>query len=588
MKTPRTLRLSILSSLVTLAACGGGGSGDAPADASGAQAPATPAAAAPTPQLSVISYAASSSPGDAALRLQNSKGSTLDYWTQAVSSSTGTQRLPGQVLMTDASGNRVRTVFDANGDISRIVDEGTGRYVALDWSSTGQLIVTEHDATGAFVSGYRVSYDSAGKLAIAPVLGSAGFSGQLTGQLTGPLPGAYALTAGGAGNSGLVLGNAQVLPDSLQAMLAGLPKAAGAKAGIASNRSNVSGPTAHILASNDGDTSGFDLVNAAWQSSLPKQIQQNHGTLLLGFVAGAACAGLVPGCQAVGVAVSAGSLALLMGGYVAQQGSERLINEALTDAKLPTLDDGATSAFDRLRGHIADAWQRGEDLVQTMRDSLQTIDTSGTQALPDMSDLTTDTSQATTRSPAAYTDPAALPTNVAPAPTDTQVNGVLATNNGETYSLQGTVKGDGSLQVAGQQDGGTTQISLNGSLAAGTVTGSYSDTQSRSGTLSGSQSAIGQCQTQQQSGGTGSFSYAYNMGSVGGAVSVSYDMNNIPDRMDVFSLVGGVRTPVFSTGGLVSGTGGTSFNVTPDTTVFVSLSAPNSGTAWDFSLSCPN
>lgn len=42
---------------------------------------------------------------------------------------------------------------------------------------------------------------------------------------------------------------------------------------------------------------------------------------------------------------------------------------------------------------------------------------------------------------------------------------------------------------------------------------------------------------------------------------------------------------VFTTNGLVSGTGGNSFPISAST-VFVTVSAPKNGTAWDFVLGC--
>ena len=561
---------TVLFGLLILAGCGGGGSNEAQTPA--AQTP--PSAAPPTADITATSYA-STSAGDAALHVQSSKGTSMDFWTQIDANS---RRLPAQVLMTDVKGSRIRTVFDSSGSISRIVDESSGRFFALDWQGT-QLLISEHDAGGAFLAGYQVAYTSDGKVGIARVRGRAGFSGQLTGQLSGAQPGAYALIGRTSGSNAWVLDSVQVLPDSLQLLLVAAPKPAGLSFGA--------GPTSHALAAGDTDESGLGLVSTAWQNSLPEQIKQNRGTLFLGFVAGAACAGLVPGCQAAGLAVGAGSLALLVGGYVAQQGGERLINEVRADVGLPALSDGALSGTDRLRGYLANAWVRGDDVAQSMRDAVTTIHKSGASALADLPNLLAERTTATTRSPAAYADPINSAAAASPAPADTQVDGVLATNSGETYSLTGTVKGDGTLHLTGQQDGGATQLAMDGSVQSGLVRGNYNDSTSRSGSFDGSQKVIGQCQTQQQSGGTGSFSYAYAMGAVGGSVTVSYDTYSIPERMDVFTMNAGLRSPAFSTAGLVSDTGGKTFGITPNATVFVAMSAPNSGTQWNFELSCP-
>jgi hypothetical protein len=57
--------------------------------------------------------------------------------------------------------------------------------------------------------------------------------------------------------------------------------------------------------------------------------------------------------------------------------------------------------------------------------------------------------------------------------------------------------------------------------------------------------------------------------------------------MDVFTLNSDKKVQVFTTDGLVSGNGSGTFQVAPYTTVFISMTAPRSGTVWDFELTCP-
>jgi len=77
------------------------------------------------------------------------------------------------------------------------------------------------------------------------------------------------------------------------------------------------------------------------------------------------------------------------------------------------------------------------------------------------------------------------------------------------------------------------------------------------------------------------------LGPTPGQVRITYDMYGIPDRLDCFYR--GVL--VASTGGLVSGTGTLQWAYAPapgDPAVcLIVMSAPNSGTAWIYTMHCP-
>ncbi len=68
---------------------------------------------------------------------------------------------------------------------------------------------------------------------------------------------------------------------------------------------------------------------------------------------------------------------------------------------------------------------------------------------------------------------------------------------------------------------------------------------------------------------------------------ITYDMYSIPDRLDCF--YNGVL--VASTGGLVSGSATLQWAYNPQSGdppwCLVVMSAPNSGTAWVYTLNCP-
>ena len=72
-----------------------------------------------------------------------------------------------------------------------------------------------------------------------------------------------------------------------------------------------------------------------------------------------------------------------------------------------------------------------------------------------------------------------------------------------------------------------------------------------------------------------------------GVITVSYQMYSIPDRLNVYY----EGNQIFTTGGLVSGTRteSVSYGSSSSTNTFVTveIDAPNAGTAWDVSVSCP-
>ena len=92
---------------------------------------------------------------------------------------------------------------------------------------------------------------------------------------------------------------------------------------------------------------------------------------------------------------------------------------------------------------------------------------------------------------------------------------------------------------------------------------------------------------EQESGGQGTIQREFGLGSTPGIFRVKYEMYTVPDRLDVIYR----GTTVASTGGLVSGSNTLSFNYVPvanDYTVTILVTAPHSGTAWDYAAYCPS
>lgn len=89
------------------------------------------------------------------------------------------------------------------------------------------------------------------------------------------------------------------------------------------------------------------------------------------------------------------------------------------------------------------------------------------------------------------------------------------------------------------------------------------------------------------SGGQGVTRTRHTLGPTPGLVRITYDMYGIPDRLDCFYQ--GVL--VASTGGLVSWSGTLTWMYHADpqapTWCLLVVSAPQSGTAWVYTLACP-
>lgn len=94
--------------------------------------------------------------------------------------------------------------------------------------------------------------------------------------------------------------------------------------------------------------------------------------------------------------------------------------------------------------------------------------------------------------------------------------------------------------------------------------------------------AVPTCTAQASSGGQGSFANRYDFG-VPRKLLMSYQAYSVPDMFSVFDASGQIS----GTGGLVSG-GGSLSAISTTRYVTVKVSAPNTGTAWDYSISCVN
>jgi hypothetical protein len=86
------------------------------------------------------------------------------------------------------------------------------------------------------------------------------------------------------------------------------------------------------------------------------------------------------------------------------------------------------------------------------------------------------------------------------------------------------------------------------------------------------------------SGGQQNTTYAILLDRSQGTLELHYDMYSIPDRLDLIY----EGTTIFTTGGLVSGSQTIQRYIDGDTKeVLVRITAPEIGTAWEFSIDCP-
>jgi hypothetical protein len=117
-----------------------------------------------------------------------------------------------------------------------------------------------------------------------------------------------------------------------------------------------------------------------------------------------------------------------------------------------------------------------------------------------------------------------------------------------------------------------------------TTTTTESTTTTLTTTSSTSTSTVASCPTTQVSGGQGVTTRNVDLLVRSGTFTATYDMYSIPDQLDIF--YEGVI--IYTTGGLVSGTGSQAVTYAGNsTTISVLLTAPNSGTGWVFSVQCP-
>lgn len=519
-----------------LSACGGGGGGGDDG---------TPAAEA---SLLMQTYASTADSSQAVF--SNGAGGTISNWTSTTDGAL-TQSLY------DHGGRRIRTFYGPGGQLLRVVDEDTGAFMTSTVVSAERTDYNYYDAQGQWQGGFAVLDDGDGTWSTAQILSSSGLQGsQITGTLSGAVVASFSMLPGS--NSGL--GPVTALTTTTNVFAFAL-RASRPTLAFLNRLTDRMFPRAY--AQTAPASTGSDFFKAAWLAGAGALVYTS--TIPLAPLIGAALIGY--------------------GVYKLKQGVDGII-----DSNVDLLD----KVSDRLLGNSVEEFVEDKNPLTALRDKVKDYLDRGTSALDDLPTLSSLRSEvkakvenvASTIKQASTTAWQEI-TSEAPEG-ESDLEGLLVDNSGQTYPVTGSFDpADDSITfdtgpVAGTQISGSGKAP-DGSLGSGTYTIARNGVP-QSGTFTAQQQALGACRTQQSSGGQGAFTNSYDLGKDSGTFSLTYQMYSIPDKLEVIDTKGKV---LFSTNGLVSGSQVVNVPFSGGRIVFVVVSAPTSGTAWDYEIGCP-
>ena len=171
----------------------------------------------------------------------------------------------------------------------------------------------------------------------------------------------------------------------------------------------------------------------------------------------------------------------------------------------------------------------------------------------------------------------------------TGIRGFAASRETGNVDLNGYIDSGGNVFLSGTTVAGET-LEFKGLVSGTTVDGGRwklrtapGTTRDADGTWTGDQTAIGQCQQQQNSGRQGIFTNVYDVGKPG-SFPFRFNAFNIPDQFQVFA----DGDLLFDTGGKVSGQRTVTLTASCLSTIIrVVVTADLSGTAWNYTVGCP-
>jgi len=469
---------------------------------------------------------------------------SFQFWTDSANN-------PTQALYVYNPENvRVRTFFDTQGNLTKIIDEVTGQYVVVQAKDNNRIDYLIYDKSNHYVGGYAL-FEKDGKHYFGEIAGTPVFSGQLTGQMQGKTgTGSFSLIAAETSD----LKNIQEVDHKYDAFL---------------NALGTNGTRGKRLSLQQG----FLRVGAA--------------AAVVGIIVSSTPL-IVAGVAVAGIAKYYDGIANLWAPAVADLKPEDEGGKIIKDFACTALDWLSTNTNVCKRSKRSSC---GGDLASTFDGIISSDPASladAKAAADDLKDIqTTPYSDYTGQTEPFLSSSDEPKPQDGPPTTSANLIGQVADQDGNVYEVDGSISPDGDIDVSGSTADGNSSIVVDGKLDNGNVSGTFTTTEKskgevNSGSLSGTEESIGACQTQQGSGGQGTFTYTHMVGSGTGKLVFSYDAYSIPDAFTI-------RTPkrtLFTTGGLVQYNKTIELNLTDEPIVFISVTAPNSGTSWTYSIGC--
>ena len=521
-----------ISGLV-LTACGGG-------DSPGSSSPNPPPAN--NGSLKSTEYASGVSAAKATVLNANDDGFAL--WVDPSSNKLS------QASYSEGGKKKYTIIYDANQAVQRVINESDGSFLDVTVVNATRTDFNLYAANGQWQSGYSIVQAADGSFSSASIVNSPAISGQQIGiETTGGLTASMSLVPSGT-------------------------------AGLGSPKKITAGGSPLLLSANELTQPVFakrkllDLLvgNAYAQTSVASGVKSSIFGAFLAAAGGIALAGAATPTVAL-----AGIALLGLGAY-----------QIYTSLK--GIQDGGLDVLDAASGAIlADSFVnlgKGSDPLQSLKDKINSYLGSGGSALPKVDNfkalLVNAVSNVQSTLQAVNTAALAQITSKPPVG-DTQLEGLAVDNTGASYSVTGLYQP--STDVVSFQSNVVNGNQIKGSVGLTSRTGTYQVIGSGvTGAASTTVQTLGSCQTIQSSGGKGTFSKVYDLGADSGTFSLDYQMYTITDGMVIRDSKG---NEIFTTGGLVSGGKTQNVKYSNGRLIFVTLYAPNDGTAWDYRIGCP-
>jgi len=445
------------------------------------------------------------------------------------------------VVQTNTDEGLIRVDFDSDCQVTRFCDLDTGDFTVINEVDENRIDYLTYQLNGVFISGYRI-YREADKIFFVEIKGSSPFEGQLQGQLDG----------------GMAKASFAVIPTGLTA-------------GVTPREISAAQYAMFTALEDDFDARGVSRGFSDLSSTLLKA----GGLLIVGASVGV----MAPAYGAAGVCMV---LSSLLNDQIDNEIERRFDDETQptsvrsgVGAVIKTLSSLTTTSLSGLCDRFISAIGTGDSADDTVVDEIAEKSDSTSLSL-------------FYGNPVPDRDNTGFPSTRLPT-VDAKVTGQAVNSAGTVYNLTGTVSKTGVVELTGATipsatTSSTIDIDCTYDLSSKTGTGTFSSSDGNSGVVTVKQAALAGFVAVDMSGGQGAFS---NIHGVAGANDVVFtcDAYSIKDAFEVFGSNG---LKLFSTGGLVSGSKTGTFSVTGMSYVFVNVSAPLSGTAWEYQLSEAN